>query len=80
MEQHEHDELQQKLATYPAILPKETLQEMEREYRLACAVGCSVTEFQEFDQHTALFFGLLLREVKRLRVIERQGLTSLDLS
>jgi hypothetical protein len=71
MEQRDYDELQRQLATYPAILPESMLQEMEREYRLACAVGCSVTEFQEFDQHTPLFFGLLLREVKRLRSKEK---------
>ena len=67
MRQQDYDELQQELAAYPDILPEETLQEMEREYHLACAVECSHMEFMEFDEHTPLFFGLLLREVKRLR-------------
>ncbi len=70
MEQSDYDELQRELARYPDVLPEETLREMEREYLLACAVGCSHMEFMEFDEHTPLFFGLLLREVKRLRTEE----------
>ena len=67
MEQQEYDELQCELASRHDVLPEHTLRDMERLYHLAASVDCSVSEFQEFDEKSYLFFALLLREVKRLR-------------
>ncbi len=71
MEQRDYDELQRELAEAPAILTDEDLAEMERQYLAAASVDCSQSEFMEFDENTLLFFGLLMREVKRLRAKEQ---------